>query len=180
MTQRFFSYSEMATLGEALRIAEEVTSDYYKISPGQWKRHPYDVKLWATWQHLTIPYDVFAVLDKGQRKDDILWPRAKGRDFYFILLRDEKILSALARDERLNLLPLMLYIFTHELIHIVRFSKFMQRFEVSQEAKEEEEEKVHGLTYEVLRRVPVENLSYVLESYEGHRVCRIGAGTLNN
>ncbi|HDM09335.1 MAG: hypothetical protein DRH15_04455 [Deltaproteobacteria bacterium] len=174
MEQWSFSHHEMVTLSEALQIAEEVTSDYYKFSSRQWRRHPYDVKPRATWHHLSAPNHVFAVLNKGLTTDEFMWPRSKGRDFYFILLHDEKILSAIARDEKLNLLPLMLYVFTHELIHIVRFSNFIQRFEVNKEAREEEEKRVHGLTYEVLRRVPIKDLRYVLEAYETHRVCKLG------
>ncbi len=180
MSERSFSYHQMATLAEALQIAEEVTSDHFKFSSGQWKRHPYDVRLRDTWQHLPVPCNVFAVLDKVNRAGEILCPRAKGKDFYFILLQDERILSAISRDERLELLPLMLYIFTHELIHIVRFSNFLQRFEVSQEVREQEERKVHGLAYDILRRVPIKDLGYVLQSYEGHRICKLGLSVLNN
>ncbi len=180
MSEQSFSYHQMSTLGEALRIAEEVTSDYFKFSSGQWGRHPYDVRLRKTWQHLPVPCNVFAMLDKVNRAGEILCPRAKGKDFYLILLQDERILSAVCRDERLKLLPLMVYIFTHELIHIVRFGNFVQRFELGQEAKEEEETKVHELTYDILRQVPVKDLGYVLESYEGHRTCELGLTVLNN
>lgn len=175
-----FSHQEMATVSEALWIAEEIISDYYKFSSGQWRRHPYDVKPKAAWQHFAVPQDVFAILNKGLNAGELLWPRVRGKDYYFILLEDEKILSAIAGDRRLRLLPLMLYIFTHELIHIVRFSSFIQRFDVAAEVKEEEEKRVHELTYRILRKVPIRDLDYVLGCYEGHRVCRVGLGAQTN
>jgi len=174
MPGRSFSYQEMATINEALRIAEDVTSEYYKFSSGQWRRHPFDVRTKATWGGLAPPKPVFAVLDKGVWAEEGLWPRIRGRDCYFILLEDEKILAAIGRDKRLNLLALMLYVFTHELIHIVRFSNFAQRFDVTGQLKEQEERLVHGITYDVLRGVPMKSLTYVLESYENHRVCNWG------
>ncbi|HDG98569.1 MAG TPA: hypothetical protein ENG73_10460 [Desulfobacterales bacterium] len=180
MPTRSFSHQEMATLGEALHIAEEVTSEYYKFSSAQWRRHPYDVKTRAAWGGLSSCHPVFAVLNRGVWADEIVWPRAKARDYYFILLEDEKILSAIARDEKLGLLPLMLYVFTHELIHIVRFSNFVQRFDVTEEIREEEEKRVHRITYDVLRKIPMKSLGYVLDSYEDHRVCKWGPRSLVN
>ena len=165
-------------MGEALRIAEEVTSDYYKFSSEQWKRHPYDVKTKAFGGGIASTPEAFAILNKGQRVDEILWPRAKGKDFYFIFVQDDQVLSALQRDDRLSLFPLMLYVFTHELIHIVRFSRFVQRFEVGGEQREEEERRVHGITYDVLNKIPIRDLSYVLESYEDHRICKLGPDIL--
>jgi len=180
MPTRSFSHQEMVTLAEALRIAEEVTSDYYKFSSGQWRRRPYDVKTKVEWGGLSCGDPVFAVLNKGVQRDEILWPRAKARDYYFILLEDDKILSAVARDDKVGLLPLMLYVFTHELIHIVRFSSFIQRYDVTAELREEEERRVHQITYEVLRKIPMKSLCYVLDSYKDHRMCKWGSNNMVN
>ena len=50
----------------------------------------------------------------------------------------------------LALLPFSLYIITHELIHIVRFSRFLQNFDASDEEKMMEERRVHQTTHEIL------------------------------
>ena len=41
------------------------------------------------------------------------------------------------------LFSLVVYIATHELIHIVRFSKFLQNFHASPDEKQAEEKRVH-------------------------------------
>ena len=87
--------------------------------------------------------------------------------------QDHEILKALKRDRELCLLPLLVYVFTHELVHIVRFCNFLQRFEVTGREKEKEERIVHDTTYKILRRVSMPDLDYVLDSYEGHRVCEM-------
>jgi hypothetical protein len=80
-------------------------------------------------------------------------------------------LKALNRDSDLGLLPLLVYVFTHELVHIVRFCNFSQRFEVSTKDREKEERLVHATTYEILKELSLPRLDYILNSYETHRVC---------
>jgi len=63
------------------------------------------------------------------------------------------------------------YVFTHELVHIVRFCNFSQRFEVSTKDREKEERLVHATTYEILKELSLPRLDYILNSYETHRVC---------
>jgi hypothetical protein len=48
-------------------------------------------------------------------------------------------LEALDRDRELGMVPLLVYVFTHELVHIVRFCNFSQRFEFHMKEREKEE-----------------------------------------
>ena len=66
---------------------------------------------------------------------------------------------------QLELLPFTLYILTHELIHIVRFSKFLQNFNAKPEERIAEESRVHELTHKILRPVRIEGLPEVLNFY---------------
>ena len=86
-------------------------------------------------------------------------------DYYKICLQDHVILKALSREKKLPLYPLAAYIVTHELIHVVRFSKFLQSFLVTAEEQEKEEALVHTLTFELLRGVKISHLDYVLGIY---------------
>jgi len=52
------------------------------------------------------------------------------------------------------------------LIHIVRFSNFLQRFEVPEKDRELEEKVVHATTNRILRGLSLPRLDYVLRSYE--------------
>lgn len=171
MTYRSFAGEDIRALSEALGIAEEKTGDFYKFSPGQWKRLHYDVKTLPILRSGEITSNAFALLNKGSRAISNFESRSKKRDFYFICLQDHQILKALKRDKNLRLLPLLIYIFTHELVHIVRFCNFSQRFDISGETREKEERIVHSTTFEILKDFPLSRMDYILEAYQGHRIC---------
>ena len=164
-----FAYDHFKKVGEALDIAEDITGNFYKFSLKQWKRHRYDVKTLSSLEGKEITNRVFALLHKGERdfSRSEYWPRS--RDSYIICLQDHEILNALKRDQKLGLLPLLVYVFTHELIHIVRFCNYSQRFDVSEKEKDKEERIVHAKTYELLSDLSLPSLDYVLASYQDHR-----------
>jgi hypothetical protein len=171
MAYGIFENEDLLMVSEALDIAEDQAGDFYKFSLNQWKRHHYDVKTLSTLNQDEISPYAFALLNKGARVIRRFEPTTKRRDFYFICLQDHRILRALQRDKNLRLLPLLVYIFTHELVHIVRFCNFSQRFEISGEGRQEEERLVHKTTCEILESLSLPRIDYVLESYRGHRVC---------
>jgi hypothetical protein len=171
MAMLSFRNEDFLAIGEALDIAEDKTGDFFKFSFGQWKRHHYDVKTQTTLSEREISPDSFALLHKCPRILNNLESRTKKRDFYFICLQDHQILKALRRDRDLDLIPLLIYVFTHELVHIVRFCNFHQRFEISGKDRGEEERLVHAITFEILKNIPLKNLDFILESYQGHRIC---------
>ena len=173
MTFGSFKDYDLVTIGDALDIAEDATGNFYKFSTGQWKRHAYEVKTLLSLSSDEISKYAFALLNKGSRVVDGLESKTKKRDFYFICLQDHLILKALRRDNELGLLPLLVYVFTHELVHIVRFCNFYQRFDVSGNEKEREETVVHATTFDILKDVSLPRLDYVLDSYQGHRICEM-------
>ena len=166
-----FKYEDMTTISEALAIAEDKIGDHYKLSDDQWRRHHYDVRTLSSLKRHQIVFDVFALLHRcttGHHDADF---KTRSKDYYFICLQDHQIMKAIKRDRDLGLLPLLVYVFTHELVHIVRFSNFSQRFEVSGKGKEKEEKIVHATTHDVLKDLPLPRLDYVLESYQSCRIC---------
>jgi hypothetical protein len=171
MTSWPFDREHLDTVGEALEIAEDKTGNYYKFSSGQWRRHRYDVKTFSRLRKEEMASHAFAVLNKCSMVLSGPESNLKSRDFYFICLQDHQILKALRRDKELCLLPLLVYVLTHELVHIVRFCNFSQRFDVSGESREVEEGIVHKKTYDILSSLSLPKLDYILESYQGHRVC---------
>lgn len=173
MTLCSFTTPNLVSIREALEIAEDKIGDFYKLSDGQWKRHRFDVKTLPSLNAYEITSGAFAVLNKYQTvTGDEKW-RREIRDFYFICLQDHHILEALRRDNELRLLPLLVYIFTHELVHIVRFGNFFQRFEISGEARKREEKMVHTTTFEILKDISLSSLNYILDSYQGHRLSEL-------
>jgi len=89
-------------------------------------------------------------------------------DFYRVCLQDHNILKALQSREDLALFPLLVYIVTHELVHIVRFSQFLALFEASEEQKRQEEKRVHRLTQKILEPFKYLDMPPVLRYYEHH------------
>lgn len=170
-----FNRENMLTAGDALHIAEDTIGNYFKLSSAQWKKHPFSVKTLADLREGEIVPEAFARLEKRILGERSLQDRVNGKDHYFICLQDHEILKALGRDRELCLLPLLVYVFTHELVHIVRFCTFLQRFEVQGNEKEKEEKIVHTATYKILRRIRMPDLDYVLDAYEDHRVCELSS-----
>ena len=173
MNLQSFQGENISTMSEALGIAEERTGDFYKFSLGQWKRHRYDVKTLPGLGTDEVRPHAFALLKKGTSVISDFESKSKERDYYFICLQDHQILEALSKDKNLLLLPLLIYVFVHELVHIVRFCNFSQRFDVSDERREKEEKVVHSTTFEILRGLPLPRIDYVLHSYQSHRTCEM-------
>ena len=169
----FFSFKdrEINAVDEALTVAEDKIGDFYKFSFGQWKRHQYEVKTLSTLHSHEIIPDTFAILSKGSRNTEGYESKTKKRDYYYICLQDHQILKAIQRDKKLSLFPLLVYIFTHELVHVVRFCNFLQRFEISAKDREVEEKVVHETTFGILQDLSLPKLDYILDSYQSHRIC---------
>jgi hypothetical protein len=58
---------------------------------------------------------------------------------------------------------------THELIHILRFSKFLQNFEATPREMMAEEAHVHETTHDILKSVNISGMKNVLRFYEKWR-----------
>ncbi len=161
------------TLSDALDIAEDATGNHFKFSLGQWKNHRYDVKTLSCLDGYVVTPAALAVLNKGKTIMHGFGSKEKNLDFYLICLQDPLILKVLERDANLSLMALLVYICTHELVHIVRFCNFFQRFNAHEEEKIREEKVVHRTTFDILRKLSLPNLDYVLDSYENHRMCNL-------
>jgi hypothetical protein len=152
-------------VNESVAMAEELVSEYYKMSASEWLRPKFDVKTRIDLSSDEIIPGPFAqvVRYEGRLKDATLG--SSSYDYYKICLQDHEILTALSNYQQLDLLPFTLYILTHELIHIVRFSKFLQSFNPNPEERMAEEARVHELTHEILHPVRIEGLTAVLNFY---------------
>jgi len=159
---RRFTNRQVESVREAVTKAEEVVSDTFKLSSGQWR---YDVKTLA---QLTADETVSGpmaqvIRTRKQRRGSCLV--SHGYDVYEICLQDHAILDTLERNPELDLFALVLYIVVHELIHIERFTRFKQNFEASAEETLAEEARVHGLTREIIRELPMAGIEGVLHFF---------------
>ena len=169
-TLNCFGSEQIKIVNNAVAMAEELVSNYYKMSASQWLGPRYDVKTLKELNREEIIDGPFAqiIRYKGQRKNTSLGSATY--DYYKICLQDHAIQSTLTMAPGIRLFPFSLYIITHELIHIVRFSKFLQSFEASDQERMAEEKRVHQRTHEILKPVQVDGLSNVLEYYNDWRV----------
>ncbi len=166
MNYAHFHPRQKEFLQEATVIAEEMTSDFFKLSPDHWRRARYDILTLEGLEEEEISSHALALVAKyhGCHRDRVL--KSAFFDFYRICVQDHNILKALDTCPDLSLLPLLLYIITHELVHVVRFSQFLALFEASEEQKQEEETRVHRLTQTILAPLNSRELPRVIRYYE--------------
>lgn len=166
---RLFKNEQIQAVNQAVTMAEELVSNYYKMSDHQWLHPKYDVKTMNDLQANECVDGPFAQIIRyeGKRKGSSLGSDAY--DFYKICLQDQAILSVLEQNPHLELLPFCLYIITHELIHIVRFSKFLQSFDATAEEKLNEERRVHDITHRILSSLSTIQVQPVLDYFHQWR-----------
>ena len=170
MNLKTFSADQLGIVTNAVAIAEELVSNHYKMSASEWLRPKYDVKTLVDLAPEEIVHGPFAqiVRYEAQRKDASLG--SSTFDYYKICLQDHAIHSALDKSAQIQLLPFAIYIVTHELIHIVRFSKFLQNFEATPEDRMAEEKRVHDRTHKILTKIRIAGISNVLKFYHKWRL----------
>jgi len=163
---RYFNSDEKACVNKTFARAQKLTEKHFNLSEKDWNIHKYDVKTLAYLKDYEINNKAFAHLCKYhyQKKDD----RDLSQDFHFyrICLQDNRILNAVNRgDSFIRFFPLMLYIATHELVHILRFNKGECDFDMPFEEREREEDRVHRITRDLLTPVANSELNLVLECF---------------
>ena len=161
----FFDKKQRFWVGEALEIAETLAEDFFRVDLGDSVRFPYDLGTLANLRGLEKTRRALAQVCKYEYQKRDLRLAHGGAEFYRICLQDDQILNAV-RTESLSLLkPLVLYVVTHELIHVIRFSLDPKRFYLNPQEKKVEERDVHRSTYELLRPFKDPQVELLLERY---------------
>lgn len=162
----YFGAAEKRVLCQAAVIAEDMTSDYYKLSHSRWLKSRYDILTREQLRAEEISPHALAMVSRYHGRLADRWLPSAAFDYYRICLQDPNILAALRRRPELSPLALLCYVLTHELVHIVRFSRFEARFEASAAERAAEERLVHRLTREILAPLRCLDLEPVIEFYE--------------
>jgi hypothetical protein len=167
--RKSFLPNHIKRINDAVALAEELVSDHYKLSAAQWLRRKYDVKTAVDLTPAELVNGPFAqvIRYEGRKADADL--KSETFDFYKICLQDHAILCALNQSPPLRLFPFTLYIITHELIHIVRFTKFLQSFVATQDERLAEEIRVHEKTHEILSAEKIPGMVAVFDFYSQWR-----------
>lgn len=165
-TMQMFDSSQLEEIQEAASMAEDLVYNYYKLPSGQ-RNHPrYDVVTRCSLNMDEIIIGPLAQVIRYEGKPRNSSLGSLTYDFYKICLHDYTILTELVRFPHLSLFPVILYLVTHELIHVVRFSKFLQNFNAAKDDRLIEEKRVHEITRKILYPVNVVGLSSVLAHSE--------------
>ena len=165
-----FSPEEIQIVTDSTVMAEELVSNHYKMSAGQWLHPMYDVKTLADLEPGEVIHGPFAQIIRYEAKKQDTTLGSSTYDFYKICIQDHSILSTIRQNPEISLFPFTLYIITHELVHIVRFGKFLQNFTATQQETMIEEKRVHDTTHDILRNVQIKGISAVFRFYEKWRL----------
>jgi len=161
-SKKGFNKHQIANMFHAADIAEELVSNAYQLSSRQWQKTPYDIKTLIDLEYdevVDVPYAQLIRYQARKRSSELSSARY---DYYKICVQDHNILSAYQDNKGINLFSFFLYIITHELIHIVRFSRFLHLFHATEQERFIEEQKVHSKTKEILRSLRIPTIKQVL------------------
>jgi hypothetical protein len=157
-----FGLGQLRSLGKLAGQARELIGDYFHLADDGPRSIPAEVRTLAELEAGEIhPAGVLADLARYEWVDTRM---GRKRDLYRVNLQDHNILRRV-QARGVDLPPLLLYVLTHELVHVVRFVKFLAPFHQSGEEREAEERRVHAQTREILARVPLPGLGRILERY---------------
>ena len=164
-----FNPAQIEVVSQGVEIAEDVTANFFKISTAQWKHVRYDINTLAELRPDEVTNSAFAQITRYSRNPDHTQFGGRHYDFFKICLQDHNIMAAVERDDPLQLLPLAVYVVTHELVHVVRFCKFLQRFDADPLERQQEEMRVHEVTQKALKFLKLPSLGYVLKAYRNYQ-----------
>jgi hypothetical protein len=162
---RVFNRGQLGRLGRILHLARELTGDFFRLSTETAAGLPYEVRTLRQLEPAEIrPAGVLADVVRYEYRDS---QYQRKRDLYRVNLQDHNILAALAQQRRIGFSPFLLYIITHELVHVIRFCRHQAAFYLDPKPRQEEEQRVHALTRRILDPVPMRGLAPVLDGYRG-------------
>jgi len=148
---KFFSESELNLLNGIILKSEEMVADYLRLSTSDWKKLRYDFRTLKDLLDHEITNGPFAQVMKYDAKPWGSSLASSGYTIYRICIQDDAVIDRLHRYELL-FESFLHYIAVHELVHVVRFSKYIKKFEANKEEMEMEEDIVHDLTKKIMEK----------------------------
>jgi len=142
-----FSAPQRNLVFRALDEAEDRTAGYYCIPPFRWEQLRYDLLTQTDHGWEPLPDLTLARVRYLQRVNT-----RQPFDFYRIELNDRSILAAARREKLIrNLYPFLVYILTHEMVHMVRLNSILDdRANTQAHPDESEEQRVQFISRRIL------------------------------
>jgi hypothetical protein len=171
----FFNDRERKLVISALTEAEERTSRYYCIPPRHWQRLQYDLITGKDLGWEPLPETALA---RVQRVAQINARRRVPADFFRIQLNDPSILSAAKRENLVpDIYPFLVYIITHEMVHLVRLGTILDGAESPPSPAEVEEDRVERISRQILSRSGCEYFKPVFEKFRLPAIASFGSSS---
>ena len=144
----YFNHIEKKIIYSALEEAADYLRGFYCFSPREWFNYCYDLKTELEGGVNCSLKKAFAEVRQYTPilENFSLFPKER----YQIYLFDKNILRTLWKQSNMEFYPFMVYILTHELVHVARFCQNLHPFECDEESIQKEEDKVIHITQQVL------------------------------
>ncbi len=162
---RTFNLPLIRQLDKAIEISEDIIGDHFKISTSQWKHYRYDIKSLKDLKEGEITNDAYAQILRYTQHPNLRTRGSERREYFKVCLQDHVILRTLEAHPYLKFLPFMVYIVTHELIHVVRFARFVRSFYAPEKERLEEEVIVHSITHKLLVSTGISGMKETLHFF---------------
>ncbi len=158
-----FSSGQRNLAINALDEAEEHISRYYCIPPHRWQHLRYDLVTRQDTEWEPLPDEALA------RVQQIAKVPSKGKelfDFYRIQLNDPTILSAAERENLGDgFYHFLVYILTHEMVHLVRLSSIIGHDRATPFFCDSEERRVQKVSHQILSYTGRRSFQPILERF---------------
>jgi len=140
-----FNLEQLALVNRCLRRGEALVSRRFRIPALPSKQYPYELATLVDLAGHERAKAAFAHLVIYQRE------RPMGaEDLYRICLQDDVLLVRASDGGKGWLSALLVYVLTHELVHVVRFQRAEESIAARAGRRQNEEDRVHQITLELL------------------------------
>jgi hypothetical protein len=151
---RRFSSEDLQLVRGAGAEAQRLVTGYYAIAPREWALMRYEVRTQVELEPTELNDSVLAHMVCYEYTRRVGCEILERGDLYRICLQDNRILSTLTQTAELDLSRLLIYVLTHELVHVVRFGQRLQRLDLPADERPREEQSVEMITERILGYAP--------------------------
>jgi hypothetical protein len=166
-----FGRAELRAVEQAREIAAELVGGFYVLVPREWERVHYEVRTLSDLAPEEICDEAFAQVLCYDCLRSVGSEVIEKHDLFRICLQDHRILRVAqcgGTPGKLDLEALLLYVLTHELVHIVRFSQHLQRLDLPPDLRPIEELSVEQTTKHILTPIADRALERVIAACVSH------------
>ncbi len=157
---------EGALVRRATRRAAELVSRFYVLAPREWERMPFEVRTESQLSPPELCEDAYAQVlcySVERRVGDRIVHES---ELYRICLQDRTILGRSESTGIDRLSAVLLYVLTHELVHVVRFGQRMQCIDLPAPLRSTEELSVDRTARRILHGVTEPGLQDALDHFK--------------